>query len=99
MLRSIDTVASFAAQDPVTDVCFSPHPPYELASAHGFSVSLMNPQGGHVRKVLSRFRDRPYSVDYKKDGRLLAVGVGDGTTRVFDVANRFILREFKGHDA
>lgn len=94
---AVKRVAELSLPDPIAHVCFSPKSPYEIAVAHGFNVSLMNPQDGHVRKTLSRFRDHAYSPHFKHDGRLLVAGGGDGSAQVFDVANRAVLRSFRGH--
>lgn len=94
---SMRKTAEHALQDPVTDVCFSPQLPHELAAAHGFSVSLINPDEGSVRKTVTRFRSFAYSPHFKEDGRLMVCGCGDGSAQVFDVANRSVLRTFKGH--
>lgn len=97
LLSSYRNVAKLGLIGSATHLRFSPVAPYELAVSHNFNVSLINPDGGHVRKTLTRFRDFAYSPDFKQDGRLLVAGAGDGTAQVFDVANRSVLRAFRGH--
>ncbi|KAI0557702.1 U3 small nucleolar RNA-associated protein [Gracilaria domingensis] len=95
--KHVQKVAAHRYDQAVTHVQFSPRKPYELAVAHDFSISLINPLDGYTRKSLTTFRDVAYSPDYKKDGRLLVAGCADGSAKVFDVAHRTVLRNFKAH--
>ncbi|CAN8075246.1 unnamed protein product [Agarophyton chilense] len=96
--KHIQKVAAYRYDQAVTRVQFSPLKPYELAVAHDFSVSLVNPSDGYTRKSLTKFRDVAYSPHYNKDGRLLVAGCADGSAKVFDVAHRTMLRSFKAHE-
>lgn len=81
----------------VNGVAFSPRFPYEMAAAADFSVSLINTTVGEVRKTIGRFKDVAHSPCFKPDGKLLVAGCSNGVTQVFDLSNRSILRQFKGH--
>lgn len=96
-LVSLRSVSTHSLQDPVTHVCFSPRAPYELAAASGFSISIIDAHTDQIRRTLSRFKDLAYSPHFKHDGRLLVAGCANGSARVFDMASRAVLRDFKGH--
>lgn len=83
--------------DPISHVSFSPLSPYDLAVSHGFSVSLLNSNGGGIIRSLNRFRDRSSSPSFKPDGKLLTAGCADGNAFVFNVETKTALRTFKGH--
>lgn len=94
---SVKTIASHTFHDSVTSIAFRPDVQCDLAVAHGLSISLIAPTGGHIRKTLTRFRGVTYSPDFKYDGRLMAVGCGDGVVKVMDVSSRTPLRMLTGH--
>lgn len=82
----------------VTSVSFSPRAPYEMAAAADVSVSLIDPGAAQVKRSIARFKDTAYCPRFKSDGRLLVSGCADAVVKVFDVANRSVLRVFKGHE-
>ncbi|KAF0289389.1 U3 small nucleolar RNA-associated protein 15 [Amphibalanus amphitrite] len=51
-----------------------------------------------ISKGLSKFSKTAFGGRFRKDGRLLCAGSEDTNVRVFDVNNKHLLREFKGHD-
>lgn len=91
------TLAKEQLPGPVTGVSFSPVHPYELAAAGDMRVSFIDTSVGDVRKTIGRFKDVARSPCFKPDGKLLVAGCDNGVAQVFDVANRSILRQFKGH--
>ncbi len=91
------TLAKELLPGAVTGVAFSPRLPYELAAAADMGVSLIDTSVGEVRKTIGRFKDLARSPDFKPDGKLLVAGCDNGITQVFDVSNRSILRQFRGH--
>lgn len=98
LLASFQSVTSHTFPDPVTNIKFSPLHPHDLAVASGFAVTLVSPFGGKIRKSFTRFRGTVYSPHYKRDGKLLVAGSGDGVAKVFDVNSRTELRVLKGHN-
>ena len=51
-----------------------------------------------LSKGLSKFSKTAFGGKFRKDGRLLCAGSEDTSVRVFDVNNKHLLRQFKGHD-
>lgn len=94
---SFKTLAKEQLPGVVTGVAFSPRLPYEMAAAADMSVSLINTTVGEVRKTIGRFKDVAHSPSFKPDGKLLVAGSDNGIAQVFDLSNRSILRQFKGH--
>mmetsp|Transcript_14279 Transcript_14279/g.53761 ORF Transcript_14279/g.53761 Transcript_14279/m.53761 type:complete len:501 (-) Transcript_14279:56-1558(-) len=78
---------------------FSSNFPYDFSVTNGARVSLYHARTNRSRHALSRFGATAYSAKYREDGLLLAAGDGNGRVRVFDVARRNLLRDFKGHSA
>lgn len=95
---SFRSVASHTFSEPARSVKFCPLAPHDLAVANGFAISLVIPIGGQIRKTFTRFRGNVYSPHYKRDGKLLVAGSGDGVAKIFDVNSRTELRLLRGHD-
>jgi len=57
-------------------------------------VEIVDVAGACVKKTISRFKGVAYSGSFRNDSKLLVAGGAEGIVRVFDLANRSILRQF-----
>lgn len=94
---SLKTLVNETLPHPVSDVCFSPVSPFNLAVCSGNSVSLLSLLNSESHKTFSRFRDITYSPHFKRDGRLLVAGTAHGEASVYDIKSRSELRKLVGH--
>ena len=82
-----------------TDAAFSP----STFAAEGTVV--LNSQGGSSKEVTKSFSSvvlggNPgpvWSIDFAKDGKTLAAGIGDGSVRLWDIEKEEVVRSFNAH--
>jgi len=61
-------------------------------------VKVYNRGSNEPSKVLSKFTKTAFGGRLRRDGRLLCAGSDDAVVRLFDVDNKLMLRQFKGHE-
>ena len=76
---------------------FSPVAPHDFAVASSLQVDLFSAETNSVYRTLSRFKDTVRCASYRHDGRMLAASDDRGSTQLFDVGARTIMRTFGGH--
>ncbi|XP_037079662.1 LOW QUALITY PROTEIN: U3 small nucleolar RNA-associated protein 15 homolog [Pollicipes pollicipes] len=88
------TIQEFGSADFVD---FSADGEYFAVTASA-KVKIYSSDSNDVSKGLSKFSKTAFGGKFRKDGRLLCAGSEDTSVRVFDVNNKHLLRQFKGHD-
>jgi U3 small nucleolar RNA-associated protein 15 len=78
----------------ISHIEFSGVAPYDCAVTSSTRVEIVDVAGACVKKTISRFKGVAYSGSFRNDSKLLVAGGAEGIVRVFDLANRSILRQF-----
>lgn len=87
------------ADSPILNLQFSPNGKL-LAGALGNMVALWDvPSGRRINLDDNESTEEITSVALSGDGRLLAVGDGDGCLAVWDFRHRRLIRRYRGHDS
>eukprot|EP00741_Cyanophora_paradoxa_P016521 tig00020927_g15952.t1 len=81
----------------VSHVEFSPLHPYNYAVSSSTRVQIYNAITNGVHKTISKFKDVAYSGSFRQDGRLLVAGGEQPIVQVFNIDDKSILRQFRGH--
>jgi len=99
-MGSVDSVETFV--DRVTALAISPDQKL-LATGSGEpsrsgQIKLWNLESGElVRELESPHSDTVFSIDFSRDGKLLASSAADRFMKVFEVADGKFVRSFEGH--
>ena len=78
--------------------CLLPVAMYTRLYVSVFQVKIYTCINNELSKGLSKFSKTAFGGKFRKDSRLLCAGSEDTSVRVFDVNNKHLLRQFKGHE-
>jgi len=81
----------------INSIDFSESEPHEFAITSGVTVHLYDPLTNQVKRSITQFKQNVRCANFRGDGRLLVSGGDDRRVRVFNVANKGLLKQFKGH--
>lgn len=81
----------------INSIDFSETEPHEFAITSGVTVFLYDPFTNQVKRSLTQFKQNVRCATFRPDGRLLVSGGDDRRVRVFNVANKGLLKQLKGH--
>ncbi|CAD6190821.1 unnamed protein product [Caenorhabditis auriculariae] len=85
--KRLQQLAVFQEPSTVSAVKVSPKKPFHVACTSSVRLTLYNRQLCEPMNLFSRFKKAVFSIDFRTDGRLLAIGGEEGKVRIFDVEN------------
>lgn len=89
--------ATFRLKSAPASVEFSPVLPHDFAVASSLQVDLFSTQTNGVYRTLTRFKNVVRCASFRHDGKMLAAGDEGGSTQLFDLGSRTVMRSFAGH--
>ena len=88
---------TFQTKAAPVSVEFSPVAPHDFAVGSSLQVDVFSSQTSTLFRTLTRFKDLVRCASYRHDGKMIAAGDERGTTQLFDMASRAVVRTFGGH--
>lgn len=82
---------------PITHVSCCAQDPWDFCISSGARVQVFSGKTRKMIKNISRFQQKAYSPQIRRDGKLLLAADESGLLQVFDMASRNILKSLKGH--
>ncbi|KAL4228220.1 snoRNA-binding rRNA-processing protein [Mactra antiquata] len=82
----------------ITNIDFSPAAPNHFAVTNSTRVQVYSSTTLQILNTYSKFKEIAYCGSFRNDGRLMVAGGDEGVVRLFNVSERTMLRQFRGHE-